>query len=93
MNVIALHQAKPADDVSATLRRIADEVEAGEIEWPVTTAVVILGHTDAEVPQADGSLAERSYWATYAAGPRTGTFTVRGLVASAMRGWNYDDDF
>ncbi len=90
-NVVALHPGKPADDVPATLRRIADEIEGDAIGWPVTTAIVILGHSDAEVPVGDGELAERSYWTTFAAGPRTSTFTVRGLVASAMRQWNFDD--
>lgn len=91
-NVVALRQARPCSNIPATLRRIADEIEADELGWPVTTAVLILGHTDAETSTApDGSYGEQNYWTTFAAGPRTSTFTVRGLVASAMRNWNHDD--
>lgn len=90
-NVLQLHKSVPADEVVGTLRRIADDIEAGKIDWPVTTAVLICGHTDAEIPCGDGSMAEHSYWTTYAMGPRTESFTVRGLVASAMRRWNHDD--
>ena len=90
--VVQLHPGKPADDVCATLRRIADQIEGKEIGWPVTTAVLILGHTDTETPVGNGDLSEQSYWTTFACGPRTSTFTVRGLVASAMRQWNYDDE-
>lgn len=91
-SVVQLHQKRPCDDVSATLRRIADQIEAGDIDWPVTTAVLILGHTDAETRVDDGALAEQSYWTTFAMGPRCGTFTVRGLVSSAIRQWNFNDD-
>jgi hypothetical protein len=89
-NVLQLHKSVPADEVVGTLRRIADDIEGGSLEWPVTTAVLICGHTDGEVTLSDGSLAEESYWTTYVMGPRTSTFTVRGLVASAMRKWNHD---
>jgi hypothetical protein len=92
LKVVQLHQPKPCEDVVTTLRRIADQVEAGELGWPVTTAVLICGHTDSEVPMDDGALAEQAYWTTYAMGPRTSSFTVRGLVTSAMRRWNHDDD-
>lgn len=91
MSVVSLYPGKPADDVAATLRRIADEVEGGEFSWPVTTACLILGYTDAEIRMGGDLLAEQSYWTTYAMGPRTDNFTVRGLVSSAMRQWNYDD--
>lgn len=91
MSVLALHKPAPCQDVVATLRRIADDIEGGELHYPVTTAVLIVGHADAERPMPDGALAEQSYWTTYAMGPRTGTFTVCGLVASAMRHWNYDE--
>lgn len=92
MTVLKLHQPKPTNDVVRTLRRIADEIEAGELEWPVTTAVLIVGHSDAEVPIAGGELRQQSYWTTYGMGPRSDSFTVRGLVASAMRQWNHGDD-
>lgn len=92
MNVVQLHAPKPSEEVVATLRRIAADIESGSLEWPVTTAVLICGHSDSEAPCSDGSLREQSYWTTYAMGARSSTFAVRGLVASAMRNWNHDDD-
>ncbi|QPQ55590.1 hypothetical protein IC614_03030 [Allosphingosinicella flava] len=92
MSVVQLHQPKPREEVVSTLRRIADELENGALEWPVTTAVLICGHSDAEIPMGDGTFAEQNYWTTYAMGPRSSSFTVRGLVASAMRQWNHGDD-
>lgn len=91
MSVVQLLRPKPCGDVVTTLRKIADDIEAGKFDWPVTTAVLICGHTDAEVPVGDDTLAEQSYWTTFATGPRTDSFTVRGLVQSAMRRWNHDD--
>lgn len=91
-NVIRLHQDKPCQNVPATLRRIADEIEANEHgDWPVTTCIVVLGHTDAEVPMEDGSLRQQNYWHTYGAGPRNDVFTVRGLMMTALNRWSDDD--
>lgn len=89
--VVQLHQPRAIDDVPATLRRIADEIEAGELDWPVTTAVVLLGHTDSERPASDGVLMQNNYWSTYGAGPRCDTFTVRGLMATALREWGHGE--
>lgn len=89
-NVLRLHKSAPADDVVSTLRRVADEIEAGEIEWPVTTAVLVLGHTDAEVPDGDDRV-QQIYWQTYGMGSRTDVFTVRGVLATVLNSWSDDD--
>lgn len=87
MSVIQLQQSKPCSDIPATLRRLADEIERGETEFsPVTTCVVVLGHTSSE-RLVDGELQEQADWSTYGMGPRCDTFTVRGLMASALRSW------
>lgn len=90
-NIIRLHKPQPCADVVATLRRVADTIEAGEHgDWPVTTAIVVLGHSDAEVPDGDDRL-QRNYWTTYGAGPRADSFTMRGLLSSVMVRWTQDD--
>lgn len=84
MTILALHKSKPADDVTSSLRRLADIIESGEIEWPVTTCIVLLAHADAEIPSGDHELGQRSYWKMYGYGPRCDTFTVRGVIATAL---------
>ena len=87
MSVVSLHQPKPLDNVADSLRRLADLLEAGEHgDWPVTSCVVLIGHTDAEIP-SDGMHLQACYWQTYGYGPRTDTFTIRGLLATALRKW------
>lgn len=91
MSVLQLHKPAPCEDVVSTLRRIADDIEAGKHgDWPVTTAVVVLGHSDAETNDGDNRL-QRSYWDTYGAGPRCDSFTVRGLLATVISRWNKDE--
>jgi hypothetical protein len=92
MTILQLHKPRPVDDVPETLRRIADEIEAGEVEWPVTTAIVVLGHTDAEVPVDGGALMQQNYWTSYAAGPRVDSFTCKGLLTSVLNRWNHGDE-
>lgn len=88
MSVVSLHRDHPANDVVGSLRRLADEIEAGEHgDWPVTTCVVMLGHTDGERPVEDEQIEQRAYWDTRCFGIRSGVFTVRGLIASVMRKW------
>lgn len=91
-NILQLHQPKPCNDVASSLRRLADQIEAGEHgDWPVTTCIVVLGHTDAEYPASDGMLVQSNHWGTYGFGPRTDIFTTRGLLATAIRNWGDDD--
>lgn len=83
MSVVALRQEKPCAEVSATLRRIADEIETGVIEWPVTTAVLVLAHRD-EKPAGESTFVEHEQWRTYGFGPRCDTFTCRGVLATVI---------
>jgi hypothetical protein len=91
VSVLQLHKPFACADVVQTLRRVADDIEAGKHgDWPVTTAIVVIGHSDAEFN--DGKeRAQRSYWDTYAAGPRADSFTVRGLLATVISRWNDRD--
>lgn len=91
MKVVQLHKPPPCADVVATLRRIADDIEAGRHgDWPVSTAVVVIGHSDAEYNDGETRM-QRSYWDTYGAGPRADSFTVRGLLATVISRWNDGD--
>lgn len=92
MSVVALHKPRPCEEVPATLRRIADEIDSGEYDWPITTAVLILGHTDAELPNGDGDLTQRNYWETYGMGPRADVFTVRGLLMPVLARWSHSNE-
>ena len=89
-NIISLIQPKSADDVVKALRKVADEIEAGDVEFPVTTCCVVLGHTDAEVTMGDGDLGQSIFWRTYGMGPRGDAFTIRGLLATVLNRWGHD---
>lgn len=88
-NVVSLHAGIPADDIVAGLRRLADTIEAGEVEDipVVTTAAVVLGHTsqskEAGENGEEGQVIHKSYFALYGFGPRCDTYTIRGLLATA----------
>lgn len=81
--VIALRKAIIADDVAAGLRGLADRLEAGELDYPVTTCIVLTGHTADKLE--DGVVLHRSDHDMWAYGPRCDTFTIRGLIATAAR--------
>lgn len=66
------------DDVPATLRRIADEIAAGD-HGLVTTCLVVTGHTE-ERPADDGGKLQRDAFELFGCGPRCDIFTVRGLL-------------
>jgi hypothetical protein len=89
VSIVALHKPKPCEDVVATLRRIADDIENDEVGWPVTTAVLVLGHTEAEV-SVGGDLVQENHWETFGAGPRCDAYTVRGLLLTAATRWAND---
>lgn len=92
MSIVALHKAKPCDDVVSGLRGLADRIEAGEVDWPVTTCIVVIGHTEREsLPDDDGICLQGSRWDTYGYGPRTDIFTSRGLLMTAMKNWGSDN--
>lgn len=82
--VLRLAQARPdADDVIKGLRNLADSIEAGDVDFPPTTVVVLLGHSELGSPGRPGA----TYWRTYGLGPRHDGLTVRGIMASAMTRW------
>jgi hypothetical protein len=92
MSVVQLHQPAPCNDVVETLRRIADDIESRRHgDWPVTTAIVVIGHTDSEVNDGDNRI-QQNYWQTYGAGPRCDAFTTRGLLATVLSRWGHDHD-
>lgn len=92
MTVVQLHKSAPCEDVVATLRRIADDIENGEHgDWPVSTAVVVIGHSDSEVNDGENRI-QRSYWRTFGAGPRADSFTVRGLLMTVISRWSHDEE-
>jgi CobQ-like glutamine amidotransferase family enzyme len=79
-NVIELKKPIVADDIIAGLRGLADRIESGEVEGPITTAMVILGHTW-ETREGD-DIGHHGWTDSYAFGPRCDLFTCRGLIAS-----------
>lgn len=87
-NIVALKRDIPASEVVATLRRIADDIEGGDPDWPVTTAVLLLGHAYEKPDGAD----RITGWhlRTHGVGPRADVFTVRGMLASALSGFGDD---
>jgi len=88
--IVSLRQDRPADNVTASLRRLADEIENGKHgEWPVTTCIVLLGHTDSPSnPDDEGWAYTKSHYDTRGFGPRNDPFTIRGLMATCLRGWS-----
>lgn len=89
MTVLQLHKPKPCDSVVDGLRKLADQIEAGDPDWPVTTCVVALGHTGTESnPDENGFCWQGVHWRTHGYGPRTDNFTVRGLMATIIARWD-----
>lgn len=89
MTILQLHKPKPCDNVVDGLRRLVDEIEAGEFDWPVTTCIVALGHTGAEsAPDSDGLCYQEANWQTRGYGPRTDRFTSIGLLSTIITDWN-----
>jgi hypothetical protein len=85
-SVVQLHKPPPCEDIVATLRLIADEMESGEhsaAKWPATTAVVIFGH-ETQRPEGENIMMSRSAWTTHGFGPRHDIFTVKGLLATIL---------
>ena len=82
-NIVAIKKPFAADDVVKGLRKIADEIEAGEYGFPVTTCIVLIGNTYQTNRTAEGvsEMADSEY---FALGPRTDLFTCRGLIATGL---------
>lgn len=80
-NVVAIQKPFAPDDIPQTLRRIADEIEAGEHGlW--TTCLVVLGHTEASIADSGDKL-QRDDYELFGCGPRCDIFTTRGLLLTA----------
>jgi hypothetical protein len=77
-NIFELKKPFAPDDIPATLRRIADDIEAGE-HGLMTTCLVVLGHT-AERAGEDGNKVQQERHELFGCGPRCDMFTVRGLL-------------
>lgn len=82
-NFVNLKKTVPAEDICRGLRRLADAIEAGtEVDWPVTTCLVVIGHTESVLK---GEIIEdTSHVASYGFGPRCDPFTVAGLLTCAL---------
>jgi hypothetical protein len=90
VDIAPIRKPFAAEEIPATLRTIADEVEAGKYGL-MTTCVVVLGHTD-QRPGDDGWRLLRDRFRFFGAGPRTDLFTVRGLLLTAATQPPQDDD-
>jgi hypothetical protein len=77
-NVTQIAKPFAPDEIPATLRRIADEVEQGEYGL-MTTCLVVLGHTS-DRPGDDGDKVHQERHELFGCGPRCDMFTVRGLL-------------
>jgi hypothetical protein len=94
-NVLELRKPEPCEDIVATLRVIADEIESGEHEvakWPATSAVLIFGH-ETQRPDGEDVVMRRTRWTTHGFGPRNDVFTLRGLIATVIgKGFDSGDE-
>jgi hypothetical protein len=77
-NIVPIAKPFAPDDVPATLRRIANDIEQGE-HGLMTTCLVVLGHT-ADGPVQDGVKLQKERYELFGCGPRCDSFTVRGLL-------------
>jgi hypothetical protein len=77
-NIVPIQKPFAPDDVPATLRRIADDIEKGE-HGLMTTCLVVLGHTG-EGPVENGVKLQKERYELFGCGPRCDAFTVRGLL-------------
>jgi hypothetical protein len=84
VNVVPVTKpAATADDVVAGLRRIADQVEAGDFDL-VTSCAVVLGHTEEKPGDKPGFTVVGEQVDVFGLGPRHDPFTVRGLLMSGV---------
>ena len=79
--IVALRTAPACEDIAKTLRVIADEIDSGEYGL-LTTAVVVIGHTEEKPPKGDYFMTRERYY-TFGMGPRQDPFTIRGMLMAA----------
>lgn len=76
-NIVELKKPFAPDDIAPTLRRIADDIEAGE-HGLMTTCLVVLGHT---ADRMEGGIKfQQERYELFGCGPRCDAFTTRGLL-------------
>lgn len=80
-DVIPIRKPFAPDEIPATLRRIADDIEAGEFGVR-TTCIVVLGHSTEEVVE-NGDKHQSDNFEVFGCGPRCDIFTTRGLLLTA----------
>jgi len=81
MTPVPLRPVLGAENVSATLRRIADQIEQGEY-GPIATAALCLGNTRS-VPNNEGGERLSADHELFGLGPRCDIFSIRGLLLTA----------
>jgi hypothetical protein len=77
-NITPIKKPFAPDDIPAGLRKLADQIEAGEYGLR-TTCLVVLGHTGERL-DGDGDKVHGSDYEMFGYGPRCDTFTTRGLL-------------
>lgn len=82
--VVDLRLKPEYHNISQTLRRIADEIEAGDFGFMPSSAVLVIGSTKNGGTKGDEVL-EGYTFETFGMGERSDVFTINGLLAVAMR--------
>lgn len=86
--ILTLHKTPEQTDIIRGLRALADRLEqegAEAYDMPlVTTCVCVLGHTTKEL-LANGEIVHETWSEVFGWGPRNDAFSVRGLLATAIR--------
>jgi hypothetical protein len=80
-NIAPIRKPFAPDEIPLTLRRIADEIEAGEYGL-MTTCLVVLGHTEERIIE-NGDKMQRTDHELFGCGPRCDALTTRGLLLTA----------
>lgn len=80
-NIVPITKPFAPDDIVAGLRKLAEQIEAGEYGLK-TTCVVLVGHTE-DRPGDGGDRMHCMSYEIFGYGPRCDTFTVAGLLTTA----------
>lgn len=81
--IVKLLQPGTDLEVVQALREIARQIEAGEIDFPVSSCVVVIGHTERHNDPGGDDFLDQHYCEIYSSGPRCDTFTSLGLIEAA----------
>lgn len=77
-NIVPIQKPFAPDDIVGGLRKLADQIEAGDYGLR-TTCLVVLGHTGDSI-DGNGDKVHGSDYEMFGYGPRCDTFTTRGLL-------------